>query len=197
MTDFYSCYYRAYRDETVGLDPEPFLGAFARQLSPGDHVLDVGCGSGRDLLWLRQKGMTVTGFERSPGLAKLARKHAGCEIVEGDFRTYDFTSLAVDAILMTGALVHVPHNLLPNVLKNILHALDSGSRRRIVYISMKEGRGNATDNRARIFYFWQKADLVHLLSACGMEVLKFQRGLSADGNGHIWLGFVLHHRGAR
>jgi len=193
MSDYYCCHYRAYHDETVAIDPAPFLGAFVRQLSPGDHVLDVGCGSGRDLLWLQQKGMAVTGFERSPGLARLARAHAGCRVIEGDFTSHDFAPLAMDAILMTGALVHVPHDCLQGVLGNILRALDPESQRRIVYLSLKEGEGAATDNRNRVFYFWQEANLARLLSGGGMEVLDFQRSLSADGRGQPWMGFVLHH----
>ena len=43
-------------------------------------VLDIGCGSGRDLKWLRERGFSVTGFERSKGLAALARRHAGGRI---------------------------------------------------------------------------------------------------------------------
>jgi len=39
----------------------------------------VGCGSGRDLLWMKKQDFDVIGFERSPGLAELARENAGCE----------------------------------------------------------------------------------------------------------------------
>jgi len=31
----------------------------------------VGCGSGRDLLWLKNRGFKVIGFERPKGLAEL------------------------------------------------------------------------------------------------------------------------------
>jgi len=197
MPDYYCRHFRAYHDETVAIDPAPFLGTFARQLSPGDHVLDVGCGSGRDLLWLQQKGLTVTGFERSPGMARLAREHARCSVIEGDFNAYDFASLSVDAILMSGALVHVAHDRLPGVLGNILRALNPESKRRMAYLSMKEGEGSATDNWGRMFYFWQESDLARLLSECGLEALDFKRSLSADGTGQPWLGVVLHHRGSR
>jgi len=196
MTDYYFHHYRAYHKETVAIDPAPFLGGFVRHLSPGDHVLDVGCGSGRDLLWMQHRGLVVTGFERSPGLAGLARQHAGCRVIEGDFTTYDFAPLAVDAILMTGALVHVPHDLLPRVLGNILGALHPASPRRIVYLSLKEGEGVAKDARDRMFYFWQEAELVRVLSGGGLNVMEFKRSLSADGSGQPWLGFVLHHGGA-
>lgn len=194
MTDFYDRHFRAYHDETVAIDPEPFLGPFARHLRPGDHVLDVGCGSGRDIRWLRHKGMRVTGFERSAGLAVLARRHAGCDIIEGDFNTYDFQALSVDAILLCGALVHVPHHDLASVMANILRALDPDSPRRIVYLSLKEGRGADVDDRGRMFYFWQDDALRSVFASRDMRILDWQRSSAADGGGNVWLGYVLRHR---
>ena len=191
--DYYDHNYRTYFDATAGVDPAPFLGPFVRHLSPGDRILDVGCGSGRDLLWLQGQGMQVTGFERSAGLARLARRHAGCDIVEGDFRTYDFSAIEMDAILLCGALVHVPHDHLDSVLANMLRALAPDSRRRLIYLSLKEGRGAASDTSGRVFFFWQDKALRSLFPACQIRIVDFQRRSSADGSS-IWLGYVLHHQ---
>ena len=139
--------------------------------------------------------MQVNGFERSAGLARLARRHVGCDIIEGDFCTYDFSVLKMDALLLCGALVHVPHHRLAAVLENILPSLDPGSRRRIVYLSLKEGHGSATDPKERLFFFWQEDALRSLFLACGMRVVNFQRRLAADGSGSQWLGYVLYHQG--
>ena len=55
------------------MDPSSFLQPFASHLAEGSLILDVWCGSGRDLLWLKNRGFKVIGFERSKGLAELAR----------------------------------------------------------------------------------------------------------------------------
>lgn len=196
MTDYYSAHYRSYDAQTFHIDPEPFLGRFARWLRAGCRVLDVGCGSGRDLLWLQRRGFDVVGFERSPGLAGLAADRAGCPVIRGDFEHFDFSTLSVHAVVMCGCLVHLPHRRLQRVLASILRSiqtdrLPAGSADPLAYLSVKEGAGRMTDARGRVFYLWQNRDLQDLFAAGGLEVVDFSRRPAADGGGATWLGYVL------
>jgi SAM-dependent methyltransferase len=93
MSNYYQKNYKAYHEKTFSIDPSSFLAPLAQRLSADAFVLDVGCGSGRDLLWMKKRGFDVIGFERSPGLAELARDNAACEVMEGDFESYDFSSI--------------------------------------------------------------------------------------------------------
>jgi tRNA1(Val) A37 N6-methylase TrmN6 len=69
------------------------LLAAAVPASPGDHVLEIGCGSGAAFLCLaaRVPGLVVTAVEREPELAALARENASLNglahrvtVIEGD-----------------------------------------------------------------------------------------------------------------
>ena len=65
--------WEAYVDESTGLvawEDELYQAA----IRPSDRVLLIGCGSGRDLLALRQRGCDVTGLEQSAALADEARR---------------------------------------------------------------------------------------------------------------------------
>ena len=69
-----------------GTDPNDSLAAHACAFGPGDRVLCVADGEGRNSTWLAQRGCRVTAFDLSEvGLAK-ARGLAQARGVEVDFR---------------------------------------------------------------------------------------------------------------
>ena len=188
MPDYYQNNYKAYHEKTFSIDPSSFLAPLAQRLPPEAFVLDVGCGSGRDLLWMKKKGFDVIGFERSPGLAEFARDNTGCEVIQGDFETYDFSVISVDAIILVGTLVHVSYKRFSDVLQNITSAIpDNGS----VLITLKEGSGDLTDADGRIFYLWEDPKARELFESLGFKVSDFAKSVSKTGSGEIWLGYVI------
>lgn len=201
MSDYYENSFQAYHEKTFSIDPTFFLEPFVERLVQGSLILDVGCGSGRDLLWMKRQGFRVVGFERSEGLARLARKNADCEVIEGDFETYDFSKLKVDAILLSGALVHVPHDKLEGVFQRISLALTSEHPYELsgishkpkadLYISLKEGSGTHTDDHGRTFYLWQDDALRELFGKKHFTVLDFSISESVIRASDVWLGYVL------
>lgn len=56
-------------------------------------VLDVGCGAGRMLLWLQQRGMAAVGIDVSPGAVEVCRTR-GC----ADVRLIDVMEARADAL---------------------------------------------------------------------------------------------------
>jgi len=188
MTDFYQKNYKAYHEKTFSIDPTSFLEPLARRLPTEAFILDVACGSGRDLLWMKNKGFEVIGFERSPELAELARENAGCEVIEGDFETYDFNSIVSDGVLLVGAMVHVPYERFAEVLKNITAALPKHGN---VLITLKEGQGERTDSDNRTFYLWQDQNAREMFDTLGFEVRDFSKAVSKTGSGDVWMSYVL------
>ena len=188
MSDYYTHHYRVYHERTFSVDPTSFLNPLADLLSAGSTVVDVGCGSGRDILWLQNRGFQVIGIERSSGLAALARRNTACRIIEADFESYDFRKISVDALLLIGALVHLPHAEFPAVLESVCRALnDPGT----LLITMKEGSGTVADQDGRQFYLWQDKDLRKIFHARRLRAIDFFRQPSEINPNDTWLGYVL------
>ena len=147
-----------------------------------------GAGRGGTCFGLRNGGFNITGFERSPGLAEFARKHSGCRVTEGDFEQYDFSGLAVDAVVLVGALVHVPHNRFQSVLENIVRGLKQEGH---ALITMKE-EGNPSElSSERVFYHWQDEELRNIFDGLNLTVVDFSRQTSKIRDADVWIGYVL------
>lgn len=53
----------------------------------GDRVLEIGCGTGEDALWLAQKGAHITATDMSVGMLRVAEQKASGQAVT--FRQFD------------------------------------------------------------------------------------------------------------
>lgn len=77
-------------DHTDSHDPdlyfagEPFEHEAELLVNAEGPVLDVGCGAGRTLLWLKQKGIKATGIDLSPGAVEVSRLRGCPDVFHGD-----------------------------------------------------------------------------------------------------------------
>ena len=186
--DFYQQNFLEYHHRTFPVDPSSFLEPLLKHLDADSNILDVGCGSGRDLLWFKNQGFNVKGFERSAGLAGLARQNAGCEVIEGDFESFDFSHFQVDAVILVGTLVHVPHKKLAGVLARIIKSLRPTG---YALITLKEGKDARNFSDGRTFYLWEDPILKELFNYCGLSLIDYTRQISKIRKNDIWLGYVL------
>jgi SAM-dependent methyltransferase len=82
------------------------VGVIRRLTKPG-AVLDVGCGRGYTLSFLRDAGYRAVGVELSPHAATHAREKLGLDVRAGDFLRLPFDGEQFDAIIFWHSLEHV------------------------------------------------------------------------------------------
>jgi len=155
---------------------------------PQAAILDIGCGSGRDLRWLAGRGFHPTGFEQAPNLARLAREHSECPVIEGDFCHYDFSKLEFSALVFVGSLVHLPTETLPTILKLTCQALVPEG---LILMTMKEGNGTSRAPDGRVFTLWSRTGIEKIFTANNLHILDFSRQISKLRSDDTWLGYVL------
>ncbi len=122
-----------YSDENYFGQPYPGLVSFFSEYQPKGHVLDLGCGQGRDALLLGQLGYTVTGVDHSVvGITQL-NQHASVKdyAVEGIVgNAYAFPiSEQIDVVLLD-SMLHFHKIDLKNettFVNNILNQLREGA----------------------------------------------------------------------
>jgi SAM-dependent methyltransferase len=185
---YYSHHASSYHKDTFHIDPTSFLEPLTRFVKAPAKILDVGCASGRDLLWLKRRGYSVLGLERSAALAEMARRNAGCRVIEADFQSFDFTTLQVDAVILIGALVHLVKSDFANVLIPILRSVKGHG---FMLISVKEGMGVRASEDGRIFHLWKDAKIRPVFVSLGLELVYSSQSSSQLGTGEGWLAYVL------
>ncbi len=191
MDNFYEKNHQNYFDSTFKIDSDNFLSPLVNYLNLGASILDIGCGSGRDLLWAVQQGYEAVGFEQSPGLANLARKHSHCSVIEGDFTSYDFSKLNFTVLVFVGSLVHLSKEELPIILKSTCRALVP---RGLLFITMKEGDGSSQSDDGRVFTLWSRKNLEQIFANQHLQILDFSRQISKIRSDDTWIGYVLRMR---
>ncbi len=73
---------------------------------PRERVLDIGCGTGRHLLFFNQLGFDITGVDASPHMINLARKRLGdkCDLKTGMAEDLPFDDNEFDLALLINSL---------------------------------------------------------------------------------------------
>ena len=121
---------------TLEADMSETQKKFLALLPKGAHILDLGCGSGRDSLCFLQKGFQVTAVDGSEELAKFASELIGQGVVVADFKDLVLPKASFDAIWASASLLHVHSEALPGILAKVIDLAKPGA---IFYMSFKYG----------------------------------------------------------
>jgi superfamily II DNA or RNA helicase/SAM-dependent methyltransferase/SOS-response transcriptional repressor LexA len=136
-TDYYNNNARVFFDATVAVDMSELRQRFLAEVGKSGHILDAGCGSGRDANYFRESGYAVSAFDSSPELARLATEYIELKV---DVRTFqELESRAeFDGIWACASLLHVPGSDMEETWKRLWRALKPGG---VIYASYKQGEG--------------------------------------------------------
>lgn len=133
--DYYNRHAADFYDRTVELDLKEELERFILLLPEGAAVLDLGCGSGRDSLYMKEEGLDVTAMDASEELCELAQIHIGQDVLLMRFEEIDFMEV-FDGVWANASLLHVPLEEMDEILDKIIKSMKTEG---ILYMSFKYG----------------------------------------------------------
>lgn len=126
---------KSFYHNTVHLDMTSIYPPFLKLVKEGGHILDAGCGSGRDSLYFLRHGYQVTAFDSCLELAELASKLIQQNVFNFGFEEVNFSE-CFDGIWACASLLHVGRNKIDDVLASLIRALNPSG---ILYASFKYG----------------------------------------------------------
>ncbi len=147
---FYEKHAQEYWESTVRRDLHHLYEPFLKRLAPGSHILDAGCGSGRDTKGFLERGYRVTAIDASPEMAKLATAFTGQPCVILSFQQMEFQE-EFDGIWACASILHVPKSEMFDVIRRFIRALKSNG---YFYISLKEGEGERVEGDGRFYNYY-------------------------------------------
>ncbi|MDN3440018.1 class I SAM-dependent methyltransferase [Psychrobacter sp. APC 3279] len=148
---FYNSNANSFIEQTISVDMhqlyQPFIDNLPVRPVHQQHILDLGCGSGRDSMYFAKLGFNVTAIDGSRELIERAKIHHNDMI---DWQCVTFEQIPFQnwykrftSIWACASLLHVPSKELPELVDNLLTTLtDKGS----FYASFKYGNSEYVDN---------------------------------------------------
>ncbi|MFP4443046.1 MAG: class I SAM-dependent methyltransferase, partial [Spirochaetia bacterium] len=145
----------------------------------GGRVLDIGCGTGKTLIYLEKRGFDCTGIDVSPAALKEARRlAAGAEAeitwIEGTFPG-DFKKTGYDLVIERGFIQHLSNRELRQVIDSVDRLLRPEGYFFTVTASRNRGGGRSGGPPR-----WSGGDLVQALER-RLEVVLLEETVFTPG----------------
>jgi ubiquinone/menaquinone biosynthesis C-methylase UbiE len=163
---------------------------FINLLEPDSHILDVGCGPGRDMAWFESHNINVTGIDYTQAMLEIARTRVRGSLVQADMRKLPFEAHNSDGIWCNASLLHLPKTDSPAALLEFNRVLKPAG---ILFLAVQEGQGENLETREvygenqRFFARYTTPEITGLLEAAGFEILD---GYTHETHDRIWIRFL-------
>ncbi|MEI7578409.1 MAG: class I SAM-dependent methyltransferase [bacterium] len=165
---------------------EEFMGL----LQPSAHILDAGCGFGRDSKVFTENGFQVTGIDLSENMITAARKYAPKALFEiADLNALSFKPNSFNAIWAMSSLVHLDFDQVAKVIQDFYTLLKKNG---ILFICVKNGQGKKVVRTAEFrnlpltFYYYSKEQILALADKNNFQLIKYTNAQSTTGDWHVF-----------
>lgn len=157
----------AFFNTTYQVKMDALYAPFLKHLPKQGHILDLGCGSGRDSLSFKKLGYTVTAIDLSAELVKKATQLTGLEVQQRSF--YDLNEIdQYHGIWACASLLHCDRHRLDDVLQKMTNALKSHG---VMYLSFKYGDSDREQTGRKFTDLNEEQTAVHLKNNRQLKLL--------------------------
>lgn len=189
-TQIYDEIAHRFADKFCGADLSVQLDRFCALLRSKARIVDVGCGPGRDLLSLADRGLWAIGLDRSAGMLCQAARRGVKLLVQADAHALPFASGTLDGAWACASLLHLPKAKLPDALAEIRRVLGHGH----VYLSFKKGENEGWrddgQGQRRFFAYYHPAEVELALERAGFHVIHCSLEADSRRPELIWINAI-------
>ena len=168
-----------YASTTLEIDMRRLWEPFEKHLSQNAHILDLGCGSGRDTKHFLMQGYRVTAVDGAQNLCEEAEKNTGHHVRCMMFQDIDYVD-EFDGIWACSSLLHLTKDEIMDSMKNIFRALKS---RGIFFTCFKYGDEEYDDEKGRHFSSYAEDTVMDIFEKVSEQCLDVNVWVTGDNLG--------------
>ena len=189
--DFYEKNAEEYMESTKNVDMSSAYAHFCKHLKVGDAVLDVGCGSGRDLKYFLEQGFQAEGMEPSKAIYHVLKKQKDLIVYPVTIQKF-VPAKKYQAVWACASLLHLSKKEIIEFFSRIDDILFPDG---VIYVSGKRGieTGYGKDGR---FFLEFTEDLLQEILNCNPHLELVETWDSEDGKGRTeirWMNFIIRY----
>lgn len=187
--DYYRKNAAQYFLDTLYLDSSQLRERFLSFVPHHGHIVDLGCGSGRDSRYFLDYGFRVTAVDACEELAALAEKVLGQKVMIERIEDFSLTE-AADAIWACASLLHIPKVDLKPTLIRLKGSLKVGG---IIYATFKYGDQERAEGQRRMTDLNEQQAATLIESCDGFRVIDqwITDDVRPDKKDSRWLNLIL------
>lgn len=158
-------------------------------LKEGDHVLDLGCGTGHYSLVFQRLGFKVSALDASAACCRIASERLGIPVQNLRFDQLSDVAL-YDAVWACCSLLHIPRRAMPDAFSRIATALKPSG---YVYASFMEGDEEEWREQMGSFMTnMTKESMQTVLSSVRiLQIIHIERTPCLYKEGKQWIHFLM------
>ena len=180
----------SFSESTLHVDFTETQQVFLNCLPSHAHILDFGCGAGRDTRYFLEQGYKVTAVDGSESLCKIASEYTGTIVKQMMFQDLNETE-KYDGIWACASILHLKKTELPDALEKMKKAL---KKQGVIYISFKYGDYEGMRNGRYFTDFTEESFSDFMKDIPGLAIEKtWITGDVREGRGdERWINILLH-----
>lgn len=173
-------------ENTVNVDMSDIQNLLTKILPSAGNVLDIGCGSGRDLKSFKELGFNAIGIEPCEELANFAKDFSGCDVLQVGINEFE-SDEKFDGIWACASLLHLTTEELKKAFIKISSLMKDTS---IFYCSFKYGEFEGERNGR--FFNDQTEETIKKLLVSDLKISKeWQTEDKRPDRDEKWLNLII------
>ncbi|NLJ95620.1 MAG: class I SAM-dependent methyltransferase [Clostridiales bacterium] len=186
---FYESNAEEYFNKTYNANMLYEYDRFLNYVAPTGHVMDLGCGSGRDSLFFLQHNYIVDALDSSKKLCELVNKKIGIKPL--NCRIQDWKpNIRYDGIWACASLLHLKSDEFETFIRNLQIYLNIHG---VLFASVKNGIPTGVCDDGRYYQNYTEASIKNIIDknpALSLKELWYSQD-SFDRDDFRWMNFIV------